>query len=98
LGSQCGPTKKTKRSKTGPRGERGREHPLFGSGGRGREHPLFVGGGEGERRRGADCDGGQMGAKGVPAVKPTREAPVVVLEVQAGVWVVELEEALPVGG
>jgi hypothetical protein len=59
---------------------------------------LFVGGGEGARRRGADCDGGQTGAKGLSAVKPTRKVPVVVLVVQAGVWVVELEEALPVGG
>ena len=53
---------------------------------------------EGERRRGADCDGGQTGAKGLPAVTLTRKVPVVVLVEQAGVRVVELEAALPVGG
>ena len=84
--------------RTGQRGERGREHPLFVRGGRGRGHPLFVVGGESERRRGEGCDGGQRGALGVPAVERTLADTAVVRVAEAGVLVLEWEEALLVGG
>ena len=112
--SQYELTKRTKTWRTGQRGERGREHPLFVRGGRGRGHPLFVVegeserrgrghplfvvGGESERRRGEGCDGGQRGALGVPAVERTLADTAVVRVAEAGVLVLEWEEALLVGG